>query len=57
MRDGTCVFAEVVGNSYLVDGRSVVQFNILGTSEQGGDGEPRLAERADLDPLRVLRPS
>jgi len=56
MRDGGSVFAEIVGNSYLVDDRKVIQFNVRGVSGQGGDDEALLPERADLDPLQVRRP-
>ena len=57
MRNGASVFAEIVGNSYRVDDRNVIQLDIRVISEKSGDDVARPPERADLDPLQVLRPS
>jgi diguanylate cyclase (GGDEF)-like protein/PAS domain S-box-containing protein len=54
-RDGDTVFVEFVGNSYLVDERKVIQFNVRGISEQRGDEEAQPPETAEFDSLQVLR--
>ena len=54
-RHGRTVFAELVGNSYLVDDRKVIQFNVRGVSAEREDEEKLSEESAALDPLPVLR--
>ena len=54
IRDDGSIFVEFVGNSYLVDNRKVVQFNVRGVSEkpEGATAQP---EAADADSSEVLR--
>ena len=54
-RHGRTIFAEFVGNSYLVDDRKVIQFNVRGVSAEREDEETRPPEGAEADPLHVLR--
>src|SRR5512141_788253 len=53
IRDDGRVFAEFVGNSYLVDNRKVIQFNLRVVSEQFEDRESRQPEGAESAPLHV----
>jgi len=54
-RHGRTIFAEFVGNSYLVDNRKVIQFNVRGVSAEREDEETRPPESTETDPLDVLR--
>jgi diguanylate cyclase (GGDEF)-like protein/PAS domain S-box-containing protein len=55
IRDDGSVFVELVGHSYIVDDRKVIQFNVHGASLKSREEEALLPESAEVDPLRVLR--
>jgi len=55
VRDDGTVFVELVGNSYLVDDRKVIQFNVHGVSPRRPEAEERVTEGEEFDPRHLLR--
>lgn len=55
VRDDGTVFVGLVGNSYVVDDRKVIQFNVHGVSPRRPEAEARVTEGEEFDPRHLLR--
>ncbi len=55
VRDEGTVFVELVGNSYLVDDRKIIQFNVHGVTSRSPESETRVTEGEEFDPRHLPR--